>query len=121
MFDKRCSRRELGSISSVAPAFAAELIEAFIQQGHPGGSAVCTAQILRCTYDASADAGYIYLVRPAYPVSAVHNEAAPVRETIPFTAPHWFNVDIDHEGNPFGVELLSRPDVIAQLRAARAL
>jgi hypothetical protein len=54
-------------------------------------------------------------------VAQLHREAAPVAETIAFAAPHWFNVDVDHEGNAFGVELLGRPDVITLLRSANVL
>lgn len=32
-----------------------------------------------------------------------------------------FNVDIDAAGQLFGIELLWRPEIVAQLRAAQAL
>ena len=44
-----------------------------------------------------------------------------VAQTIPFAAPHWFNVDIAQDGGIFGIEILGRSDVIGQLRAARAI
>ena len=105
------------SIADCLPAFASEIAEA-LGQGKRGDLAaqLVKAQIAEITYDESVDAGYIYLTPPIAPLSAVHNEAAKVRETIPFAAPHWFNVDVDHEGFAFGVELLGRKEIILALR-----
>ena len=37
-------------------------------------------------------------------------------ETISFREPHWFGVDVDHDGRPYGIELFSRDEVFARLK-----
>ena len=80
---------------------------------------IASGVIERCTYDASADAGYIYLLRPA-PSPHFAKLAAPVAETIPFLEVG-FNVDVDHDGHILGIEILSRPDFFEKLREANAI
>jgi uncharacterized protein YuzE len=111
------------TLLAIAPGFADEISVALGAEGHSALAAqLCNAAIERCTFDPEADAGYIYIKRQMSPmVAPFHREAAPVAKTIAFAAPHLFNVDVDHEGNAFGVELLGRPDVIALLRSANVL
>jgi uncharacterized protein YuzE len=105
------------SIADTLPTFASEIAGALGQERRDALAAqLVQAQITEITYDESADAGYIYLAPPVAALRAVHNEAAKVRETIPFAAPHWFNIDVDHEGYAFGVELLGRREIIFSLR-----
>lgn len=112
----------MANISDAAPEFAAEVVAALRGVGRPSlASQLIVAEIAQTTYDAGASAGYVYLCAPAAVVAGVHREATPVAETLPFAAPHWFNVDVDHEGYAFGVELLGRPDVIEKIRSAAAV
>ena len=80
---------------------------------------LASATVYRCTYDETGNAGYIYFVRPS-PSLHFTKLAAPVAETIAFLE-DGSNLDVDHDGNLFGIELLSRPDVINKLREANAL
>ncbi len=105
------------SIADTLPTFASEIAEAIGQESRDALAAqLVQAQITGITYDESVDAGYIHLAPPSAALRAVHNEAAKVRETIPFAAPYWFNIDVDNEGYAFGVELLGRKEVIVSLR-----
>ena len=80
---------------------------------------LASASIQRCTYDPTVDAGYVYLVRSK---TSPHFSklAAQVAETVPFLEVG-FNVDVDYDGNVYGIELLSRGDFFAKLREANAL
>lgn len=107
-------------LATVATEFAIEVEAALRREGRDDlASQVPAAEIERCTYDSSADAGYIYLVHPA-PAFPFANLAKTVSETIPFLETG-FNVDVDYNGNILGIELLSRNDVFAKLRQANAL
>ena len=80
---------------------------------------LATATIEHCTYDQEANAGYIYIVRPSK--RSLSNLAAPVAETISFYEKHGINIDVDHDGNIFGIEWLDRPDIIRTLKENNAL
>jgi uncharacterized protein YuzE len=109
------------TLASTVPGLVAELGAALTADGHlPLLSQLTSARIDRCTYDEEADAGYIYLLRPA-PSPHFANLAAPVAETIAFFQTHGFNIDVDHDGNLYGIELLGRPDIIVKLRDNNAL
>jgi uncharacterized protein YuzE len=108
------------TFESVVPNFAAEVGAALAAEGRSAlVPQLASAIIDRCTYDETVEAGYVYFVRPP-PSPHFTNLAAPVAETIPFL-PDGFNIDVDHDGNIFGIEFLSRPDVINNLRKANAL
>jgi uncharacterized protein YuzE len=110
----------MSTLLSVVPDLVAEVGAALTREGR--GELVPQVQsgvIERCTYDPSVDAGYIYLVRPR-PSPHFAKLVAPVHETIPFLEAG-FNVDVDHDGHLFGIELLSRSEVFAKLREADAL
>lgn len=105
------------SIAEALPAFAAEIRAALGAEGRDSLAAqLVQAPIRGVTYDESVDAGYIYLEPPVQALPAIHREGAAVRETLPFADPYWFNVDVDHEGYAFGVELLGRKDIVFSLR-----
>ena len=110
----------MNSLRAVAADFVAEVEAALSSAGRADlAPQLSTGTIERCTYDASVDAGYIYLRRP--PLSAHFEKlAAPVAETVPFLE-CGFNVDIDHDGRLFGIEFLSRADVLDSLKHANAL
>ena len=79
---------------------------------------VLQTEIANCTFGDDHDVGYVYFVRKQYPVPSVHNEAAPIAETISVSE-YDLCVDIDDEGNVFGVEYICRSDIWAELRAFR--
>ena len=108
------------ALKSITPDFVAEVSAALVSRGRPELVPNVEDGIAEtCTYDESVDAGYIYVARPA-PSPHLENHAAPIAETIPFLE-YGFNVDIDHAGYVFGIELLDRVDILEALRAANAL
>lgn len=111
----------MSSLASIAPEFAIEVGAALAGYGRDElASQLSVAVVQRCTYDSSANAGYIYLAHPA-PSIPFAKLASQVAETIPFFGRHGFNVDVDYDGNIRGIELLSRDDVFTRLRAVNAL
>ena len=89
------------TLSSIAPEFAAELICALEAQGHNVlAGYIATVRVESCTFNRSGDTGYIYFVRSAPSKNAYLT--APVAATISFSEPHWFNVDVDHDGYSVG-------------------
>ena len=105
------------TLASIVPDLVAEVGAALASQGRGDLVPQLAEGILKCcTYDASVDAGYIFLVRPAHLTRLPH----PVAETIPFLEVG-FNVDIAHDGCLFGIEILHRLDFFSQLRKANAL
>lgn len=109
------------TLVSAAPALAAEVEVALRAAGRPDlGAQIRSAEIDRRTYEQPIDAGYIYLVRPT-PSLHFAKLAAPVAETISMYSECGLNIDVDHDGHLYGIELLGRGDAIAQLRNANAL
>jgi len=107
-------------LSLIVPELVAEIGSALAAEGRKDLVPQLQEGVIeRCTYDSDADAGYIYLNRPR-PSPHFEKLAAPIAETISFMDAG-FNVDVDHDGHVFGVELLSRDDVFAKLRGANAL
>jgi uncharacterized protein YuzE len=110
----------MSTLQSVVPELVAEVGAALTREGRGDlAPQVQSGVIERCTYDPSVEAGYIYLVRPR-PSPHFAKFAAPVHETIPFLEAG-FNVDVDHDGHLYGIELLNRSDFFAKLREANAL
>ena len=110
----------MDTLADVAPGLATEIGTALAAEGRGDlATQLASAIIERCTYDASVDAGYVYLTRPATSLHFV-KLATPVAETISFLH-SGFNVDVDHDGYIFGLELLSREDFFTQLRRADVL
>jgi len=109
------------TLAEIAPDFVAEVKIVLEAEGQAAlAEQIEGARITRCTYDRTVDAGYIYFDRLA-PNPLFTKLAAPVAETLPFASPHWFNIDVDHDGQLFGIELLGRRDVRIKLRAAKLL
>jgi uncharacterized protein YuzE len=103
----------------LVPKFIAEIEEALAARGRGDLSPqLSSATVERYTYDTEVEAGFIYLVR-AKVGPHFANLPAPVAETIPFIE-QGFNVDLDHDGQLFGIEFLSRPDILAALRGGSA-
>ena len=106
------------TLSSVAPAFTQQLQAALRSANeHDLAESLAAISISHCTYDTEADAGYIYLLAQPQPFPAIHNESARVRRTISFFNEHGVNIDVDHECYLFGIEWISRPDLIATLKS----
>ena len=107
------------ALLTVVPELVAEVGAALSSVGRGDLAPQLQAGIIeRCTYDPEGDAGYIYLIRPR-PSWFFEKLAAPVAETLPFD--DGFNVDIDHDGHLFGIEVLGRSAVFAKLKDADAL
>jgi uncharacterized protein YuzE len=105
---------------SAIPELVTEISTALKAAGRDDlATQLMSAKIERCTYDGTADAGYIYLVRSRVKVD-VSKLVAPVAETIPFMD-SGFNIDVDHEEQLFGIEFLFREDFVVQLRRINAL
>jgi uncharacterized protein YuzE len=110
----------MSRLATSVPEFTAEVAAALTGEGRAD---LCrqleSVEIDRLTYDARDDAGYIYFKRG--PVSLHFAKlAAPVAETVVFHAEYGFNVDVDHDGDLFGIELLGRGEVMAKLIVERA-
>lgn len=106
--------------SSVAPKMMSEVSAGLASAGYElVASQVEAGNIDRCTYDHDVEAGYVYFVRPK-PSAHFANLAAPVARIIPFLEVG-FNVDVDHDGNVFGIEFLDRSDFFRELRDASVL
>ncbi len=111
----------MSSLSAIAPEFVAEVATAPRSAGRADLVPKLESGIIeRWTYDPDADAGNIYLVRPR-PSWHFEKLSHPVAETISFEEDNGIHVDVDHDGNLFGIEYMGRPDVLAQLRRAHAL
>ena len=113
-------------LADIAPELVSELTTGLIAQGRLDlAKQLELVEILQCTYDEFADAGTIYFARPR-PSWYFEKLSAPVKETIGIGAGDSdlldvLNVDMDHDGNLFGIEFIGRADIVATLRAAKAL
>ena len=94
-------------LADIVPDFVAELEGALSGSGRAAlASKLRNAEVERCTFDREQGAGYIYL-RGATP---------PAAETFSFREPHWFGVEVDHDGRLHGIDLFSRDEVFARLK-----
>ena len=111
-------------LRDVAPELISELAPGLIAKGRLDlAKQLEAAEILQCNYDELADAGTIYLVRPR-PSRHFQKLSAPVKETIGIGDSDMLiglNVDVDHDGNLFGIEFIGRADIVAALKANKAL
>jgi uncharacterized protein YuzE len=108
-------------LATIAPELVSELATVLVAEGRTDlAIQLRSAEIRQCNYDGSVDAGYIYLVRPR-PSWYYEKLSAPVKETVACNIQSGLNVDVDHDGNLFGIEFLSRPDIVAKLREGDAL
>jgi hypothetical protein len=103
--------------ADVVPDFAAEVASALESEGFGDLRAkVYGASIERWTWDSQVNAGYVYVTQ----VKPLHQSETPAVQTIPFAAPHWFNVDLRHDGEICGIELLGRREIIERIEKKRA-
>jgi uncharacterized protein YuzE len=106
----------MSSICSLVPEFAVEVAEALSKRGLDAlAQDLQHIEIERISYDPQYDLGYIYLKRqPASPHFAKLSH--PVARTV-VCDDGGFNIDIDHDGRLFGIELLGRGGVIQKVLA----
>jgi len=110
----------MSKLASVVPNLAAEIEIALASDGYEILSTqLASATIERCSYDSSSDAGYIYLSCPK-PSLHFSKLAAKVAKTIPFLN-FGFNIDVSHDGDLFGIELMGHREVFKQLGVLYAL
>ncbi|WP_396270286.1 hypothetical protein [Ideonella sp.] len=106
------------ALNSLSPELVDQLSKAMQQIGrHSLAQQLRRSTVARCTFS-GRDLGYLYLVRESF--NPQHADRAPVRETISFLKEHGLNVDLDYDGQLFGIEYLDRPDLSRILRAAYA-
>ena len=111
----------MAQLTAIAPDLVSELAAALKAEGRSDlANQIESAEIRQCNYDESVEAGYFYLVRP-HPSWYYEKLSAPVKETIACDMERGLNVDVDHDGNLFGIEFLGRPDIVAKLRDGDAL
>ena len=106
------------AFAQVSPAIFIEVRDALLTEGRAEiAEKLSVARIERCTFAEEDDIGYVYFVRRP---TSLHfaNLAAPVTETISFFSDLGINLDIDHDGDLFGLEFLARPDLVACLRGS---
>jgi len=109
----------MSTLLTVVPELVAEVAAALRSVGRGELTPQLEAGVIeRCSYDPEEDAGYIYLARPR-PSWYCEKLAAPVAETRPFEG--GVNVDVDHDGDLFGIELLGREEIFTKLRNADGL
>jgi Protein of unknown function (DUF2283) len=107
-------------LATIAPEFVTEVEVALVGEGRAALSEQLQfVEIDHLTYYERDDTGYIHFVRPP---SSPHfaKLASPVAETVAFHAERGSNVDVDRDGNLFGVELLDRGKLMAKLTAGNA-
>ena len=111
----------MSSLSTVAPDFVAEVAAALRSAGRADLVPQLESGIVeRWTYDPDADAGNIYRARPR-PSWFFEKLPCPLAETISFDEDNGICIDVDRDGNLFGIEYMGRPDVLALLRRSDAL
>lgn len=109
------------SLKQISPELVAELQALFIRDERQElAEQVSRAVVARCSYADDDDLGYVYLVRPE-PSLHFSKLATPVAETVSFYAESGLNVDVDHDGNLFGIEYIGRRDVAISLKAGNVL
>jgi hypothetical protein len=109
------------AFAKVVPTVFAEVRDALLAATRAEiAERLATVRIERCTLAEEEDIGYVYFMRPP-PSSRFKNLAAPVAETIAFFSELGINIDVDHDGNLFGLEFLERPDLVACLRGENEL
>lgn len=109
------------AFANVSPAVFAELRGALLANGRaPLAEKLATVRIDRCTFAEEDDIGFVYFVRQPTNLHFA-NLASPVAETVAFFCELGLNLDVDHDGDLFGLEFLDRPDLVACLRDANEL
>ena len=107
----------MSNLAIASPILASQLEEALSSDGKVDlARKILSLEIQNCTFSDEPDVGYVYFVRPPYPVPEIHKEAAAVKETLTLGSPFDINIDFDHENNVFGVEYICRKDIGDELR-----
>ena len=107
----------MASVLIASRLLAEELQNALIADGSGEiAMMINAAEVERCTFADDDGICYIYLRRPPFPVPEVHAEAAQVKYTIDLMQTVGANVDIDHEGNVFGIEVIGRKDIVTEVK-----
>lgn len=109
------------AFEQVSPGVFGEIRDALLAEGREEiAEKLSFARIDRCTFAEEDEIGYVYFMRRP---TSLHfdNLAAPVAETIAFFSDLGINLDVDHDGDLFGLEFLARPDLVACLREANEL
>jgi hypothetical protein len=107
-------------LALIVPGFASELVSALNGANRPLlAEHIELAEIGRYTYDARDDLGYIYLICPP-PSLHFAKLAVPIAEAITLYSERGVNVDVDHDGYVFGIELIGRREVMSVLAAQNA-
>jgi len=110
----------MSKFASVVPNLVAKIELALVSDGHKKLSTqLASATIERCSYDTSSDVGYIYLSCPK-PSLHFSKLATKIAETIPFLD-SGFNIDVSHDGDIFGIELIGHREVFKQIGVLHAL
>jgi hypothetical protein len=113
-------RAHMLTLGQALPEFVAQVEASLSAMGRTELVGQLAGAIIgRCTCEPEHDAAYIYIVAPTPSIAPDH--PAPVAETLVFYAEHGYNIDLDHEGQLLGIELLDRPDIVLRLKAAKAL
>jgi hypothetical protein len=103
-------------LMTILPEFVAEVKAALVTANRPELVAQLDQAVIDyCTHEPGDEMAYIYLRCPDPPA------AVPVADMLVFYETQGFNLDIDFTGQLFGIELLWRPEVVVQLRAAKML
>jgi uncharacterized protein YuzE len=90
-------------------AYCEDIKFALEEESYSGPSKVGELRIVECTYDLSADAGYLYCV---YPIGK-----GGVSETLAFASPYWFNIDLGLDREILGIEVFHRRDFVINIAA----
>jgi len=103
--------------SQVSPTVFAEVRAALLAASRTEiVEKLAAARIARCTFAEEDGIGYVYFVRRPPSLNFL-NLSTPVAETIDFFSGLGINLDVDHDGDLFGLEFLARPDLVgAELR-----
>lgn len=101
------------TITDTFPTLASELFKLLPQHCHAAlAERVSNARIVRVTFDASVNAGYIY-VEPTQQLNPAEEKLVVVRhaECVPIQGKYDAVVDVDNFGRPMGVEILMPGDL----------
>ncbi len=109
------------TLQDVIPQALGELCDALVSRGRADDALKLRAAVIaRSSFDEENEIGYVYFVRRE-PSPHFANLSTPVAETLSFFVKHDLNLDVDHDGDPFGLEFMGRPDIVAGLRSANEL
>lgn len=106
------------TITDSFPTLVRELVDLLSLEGRAVlAEHLCNATIVQVTFDASVNAGYIY-VEPVQKLNAVEEKIVGVKhgECVPIQGKYDAVVDVDNFGRPMGVEILIPGDLKAMLK-----